>query len=486
MIRRDVPATLARRYDVVIVGAGAHGTALALECVARRLTPLVIDQHDFGAMTSWSTLRIIHGGLRYLQSLDLRRFRSSVEQRRWWLRLFPELVRPATCLMPLYGQGMHRPSVLRAALLANDLLSWQRNRGVTEAQKVPRGRIVGPEESVRMFPGVRTDGLRGSAVWTDGSMVSPQRILIEMLRWVTAAGGSALNYVAAEGLVTRGGRVQAVRVRDEVTGTPYEVAAPMVLNASGPWCSEVVAAFGAGEPKALQPSLAFNLLLRKPLPANVSVAVSSPERGPVRFLRPMKDLTFAGTVHAPWPSDIPRTSNPTPSEAAISMFTDELTRSLPGWHVDLDDVVRVFAGLIPAEHASSAEPRRHPILIDHGRHGGPDGLHSVAGVKFTTAPAVARTLLNRVTGTPPDWARLSALRPPLRDWPSAQRLSDHGSIDEAVARLRPELAEISREESVVYGEDLVLRRLDWSLDDIHLDDTLSIISELPELALTAR
>ncbi|MEJ2083967.1 MAG: FAD-dependent oxidoreductase [Acidobacteriota bacterium] len=110
MIERN-PALFSRdSYDLLIIGGGIYGACLSLEASRRGLSSLVLERDDFGGATSWNSLRILHGGLRYLQHLDLKRFRESVAERRWFSFWFPELVRPLPCLMPLYGKSRGRRS----------------------------------------------------------------------------------------------------------------------------------------------------------------------------------------------------------------------------------------------------------------------------------------------------------------------------------------------------------------------------------------
>ena len=123
MIRRDPVAVDRSHFDLVVIGGGVYGIALALEAARRRLGVLLVERRDFGGETSWNSLHIIHGGLRSLQTMDLHRFREMVTERRWWLQEFPDLVEPLPCLMPLYGRGLRRPGVLRIALRVTDLLS---------------------------------------------------------------------------------------------------------------------------------------------------------------------------------------------------------------------------------------------------------------------------------------------------------------------------------------------------------------------------
>jgi glycerol-3-phosphate dehydrogenase len=123
IITRDPVGAVRGRYDLIVVGGGIYGVMILLEASRRRLNALLVERDDFGGQTSFNSLRIIHGGLRYLQTLDLHRFRESVSERQWFLRTFPDLIRPLPCLMPLHGDGLRRPPVLRAALAANDFLS---------------------------------------------------------------------------------------------------------------------------------------------------------------------------------------------------------------------------------------------------------------------------------------------------------------------------------------------------------------------------
>ena len=93
-IDRNWGALRDRRFDVAVVGAGIHGACVALEAVRRGLSCVLLERSDFGSQTSYNSLRIVHGGLRYLQSADLPRFFDSVAERRWFLQHMPDLVKP--------------------------------------------------------------------------------------------------------------------------------------------------------------------------------------------------------------------------------------------------------------------------------------------------------------------------------------------------------------------------------------------------------
>ena len=190
---RNIEAAEREQYDVVIIGGGIYGAMLMLESVRRGLKVLVLERGDFGSGTSFNNLRIVHGGLRYLQSLHLSRFRESVAERRWFLETFPDLVHPLPCLMPLYGGLQRNRPLLAAALAVNDRLSRKRNEGLGDDQRLPNGRVLDRDETVARFPQVRTDGLVGGALWYDAVMPDCHRLQIETMRWAASAGGTALN-----------------------------------------------------------------------------------------------------------------------------------------------------------------------------------------------------------------------------------------------------------------------------------------------------
>jgi glycerol-3-phosphate dehydrogenase len=172
-IERAIDQASGADHDLIVVGGGIYGIALTLEAARRGLSALLVERADYGGATSWANLRILHGGLRYLQSLDLVRFYQSVGERRWFLRHFPDLVRPLPCLMPLYGRGLKRPAVFRTALVLNDILSWRRNAGVTAAMHLPNGRLTSVAETAALFPAVERQGLQGGTLWHDAVMLSP-------------------------------------------------------------------------------------------------------------------------------------------------------------------------------------------------------------------------------------------------------------------------------------------------------------------------
>jgi glycerol-3-phosphate dehydrogenase len=458
---RDPAEVVGRSYDLVIVGGGVYGIMLALEAARRHLRPVLIERGDFGQATSWNSLRIVHGGFRYLQTLDLHRFRESVEERRWFLRNFPDLVRPLRCLMPLYGDGLKRPPVLRAALALNDALSRRRNRGVRADRVLPASEVLDAERMVEEFPLVDRTGLRGGAVWWDAVMTNSQRLLLEALRWACSYGAVALNYVEAGRLLVRQGRVVGLRAVDRESGAPVELLAPVVVNCAGPWSREVAERLDRDVPALFQPSLAFNVFLDRAPLAESAVAVTPRASGArTYFMHPWKGRVLAGTFHAPWTGSV-REAGPTPEQLAA--FLADLNEAVPDWGLEEHDVLRVHAGLLPAAAPGTDRLAVRETILDHGRAGGPAGLYSVSGVKFTTARRVAEKTLRTIhPGLSRDPEVLAGTERPLAVLPPDFEAFDHLRRREP-AEAAALVARLAREEAVVRVEDLMYRRTDWGM-----------------------
>jgi len=125
----------------------------------------LVERGDFAHATSASCFKIVHGGLRYLQHADLHRVRESSRERNSLLRIAPHLVRPLPVVVPTYGRGLRGKGLLRAGLLAYDIITFDRNRGITDPQRrIPRGYAVSREECLGMFPGLESKGLTGGMV----------------------------------------------------------------------------------------------------------------------------------------------------------------------------------------------------------------------------------------------------------------------------------------------------------------------------------
>lgn len=392
-IIRDPEGSAKEKYDLIIIGGGIYGVMLSYEAAKRGLQALLIDRRDFGGATTFNCLRILHGGLRYLQTMDLHRFRESVAERRWFLKHFPGLVSPLPCLMPLYGAGLRRPAILNIAVGINDFLSRKRNAGIIEENHIPRGKTISIEETGRIFPKIDTSGLKGGVVWYDAYMPDPQFILLEILKKSCLLGSTAINYLKVEQVNVKNHRITGVSAQDQLSGRTYKYQSEVVVNAAGPWCRELANSVDKDYPELFRSSIAWNVLFDRPALSDHALAVAPKKRAArTYFLLPWKGRLLAGTGHDPW---IGGTDHPEPTEHMMKDFLDDLNLAVPKLQIALNDILHVFSGLLPVSRSGGVDLTKREVTIDHSKTGGPSGLYSVSGIKFTTARLVADKMLNK-------------------------------------------------------------------------------------------
>jgi glycerol-3-phosphate dehydrogenase len=400
-IKREVKKHTKEKYDLIIVGGGIYGVMLSLEASRRNLRSLFLEKEDFCGKTSHNHLRTVHGGIRYLQSLDLPRFKESVSERKWFLQYFPEFTQVMPCLMPLYNKGIYRKSILGAALLMNDMLSFNRNASVNKERHLPIGKILSKKETKEIFPLVDADGLKGSAAWYDACLTEYQRFYIELLKLSCHSGAAALNYVKVTGLLCHQEKTVGVKTVDEVSGDPVEFKAPVVINATGPGVRDTAALFDKDYPRLFKKRLLlWNVLFDREALSSHALGLSTTKGGGhTYFIHPWKNRLLVGTGEIVVEKSESETEVPAPE---LEKFIQDLNHMVPGLNLSRKNILRVYPGILPAEPNGKLTAR--PAFIDHGKDGGPKGLYSISGVKFTTSRLVADRTLKRIF---PDANRLS-------------------------------------------------------------------------------
>ena len=431
---------------------------LALEASLRNVKTLLIEQHDYGAHTSYNSLRILHGGFRYLQNFDLRRLYESARERFWYFNFFPELTHALPSLMPLYGNGLRRPQILGPALKAYDVLTGSIRNGANCQQIIPTGRMLGAKETINQCCFFPEKGLQGGAVWYDGFIPDTQRLLIGALRWGCEYGLQALNYVRATDIVKHRGKTVGLLVQDEETNSEYQFDCELVVNAAGPWCRDVATHFDQDEPLLFHSMLAWNVLFNRPAISHYATAVSSPgPLGRMYFIVPWKGMMFAGTGHAPWRN---HSRDPHPTREQLNRFCSDLNHTLPGIDLEENDIIHVFAGLQSAKKEGGTDFAKRDVYVRHADMGGPEGLHSISGIKFTTARKVAEKTIHRLfPAMKNNEGSLHSLFPPPPDATRKAGIYDFNwSPVQGARQWKEELAELILKEAVVHLDDLILRR----------------------------
>src|SRR5438034_4190097 len=235
-MRRDVDRLTAQTFDVLIVGGGIYGLTIAYDAVQRGLSVALIEADDFGSGASFNHLRTIHGGLRYLQTLDVGRARESFRERHTLARIAPHAVQPLVFALPITRSLTRGKLAMRGGFLLDRLVratSGGRGRDLPPSLRLRAGRVISRAKAIEQFPGLKRQGLVGAAVWYDYETTEADRLTFA---WAIAAaehGAVLANHVEATAPLLDRQRVRGVRARDHESGRELEISSAITVNAAG-------------------------------------------------------------------------------------------------------------------------------------------------------------------------------------------------------------------------------------------------------------
>jgi glycerol-3-phosphate dehydrogenase len=434
-----------REYDVLIIGAGAFGAAAARDAALRGLRTALIERADFGGATSAECFKVVHGGIRYLQHADVSRLRASCHERSALLRIAPHLVQPLPIAVPTYGHGRRGRAFLAAGACAYDLLTLDRNSGITDRQRqIRRSRLLSRACLLELFPHLRAPGLSGAVVFEDGQMYNPARLVLAFVSSAVDAGATACNYIEATKFLWRGSSVCGVRARDRLTGEEFDVRARLTLNAAGPWADYLQndpEHFGAWRRPPFSRD-AYFIVDRAPTSEyGVAVQGLSRDKDAVLgratrhlFAVPWRDKTLIGVWHTLFP-EFPDAAHVRPDE--IETWMAELNSVYPTLRLSPHEVTFAHCGLVPfGETATATELSfgKESRLIDHRAAHGVAGLVSLVGIRYTTARADAARALEVLLRQLPRAPRgVDTALPPL----TGGEIADFAAFEAQALRNKP-------------------------------------------------
>ena len=213
-MKRDLPALTNSRFDLLVVGAGIYGATIAWDAAQRGLSVALIDRGDFGGGTSANSAKTVHGGIRALQTGQLRELRSFVRERRTLCRIAPHLVHRLPFVIPTYSGITRHRLTMRAAFRLYDLLARDRNDRLDRSKQLPASRLVSRAECLELNPMIAPNGVTGGIIWHDCQMYNADRVVLAFVRSAVDAGATAANYLEVTGWISDGKRVSGVTAQD--------------------------------------------------------------------------------------------------------------------------------------------------------------------------------------------------------------------------------------------------------------------------------
>ncbi|MER8091274.1 FAD-dependent oxidoreductase [Streptomyces sp. NPDC058316] len=371
-------------YDLLVIGGGILGISTAWHAAQSGLRVALVDAGDFAGATSSASSKLLHGGLRYLQTGAVKLVAENHFERRAVSRqVAPHLANPLTFYLPVYKGGPHGAAKLGAGVFAYSALSAFGD-GV--------GHVISPAKAQRDVPELRTDNLKAVAVYGDDQM-NDARMALMTVRAAVDAGAVVLNHAAVTGLRFTKGRVTGADLEDRTDGTEFGVDARLVLNATGPWVDHLRAMEDPNAAPSIRLSKGAHLVLKRTSPWKAALATPI-DKYRITFALPWEDMLLLGTTDEEYegdPADVAVTEKDTAQildEAAFSVRDQQLSRDL---------ITYSFAGLrvLPGGPGDTSKAKRETVVTE-----GRGGMLSVAGGKWTTFRHIGRTVMNKLAALP--------------------------------------------------------------------------------------
>ncbi|MGH9504759.1 MAG: FAD-dependent oxidoreductase [Terriglobales bacterium] len=373
------------RFQVIVIGGGINGVAIARECARAGRRTLLIEQHDFAAGTTSRATRIIHGGLRYLEHAELGLVRESLLERRRLLEERPHLVHPIHFLLALDQNSGRSAFAIRTGLWLYRHLGGGRLQGGSSRED--------QHKLERLLDSGRRWSIFG---YEDAQCEFPERLVAEWLVEAVEAGAVVRNHTQVLAVDVRHRRAVGVLLREQFSGKEERVEGAWIINATGPWADRICqrSRIETQGPMVGGVRGSHIVVPRFAGAPDAAVYTEAVDKRPI-FVIPWNQQVLVGTTEV---SDQGDPAKVQPSSEEIDYLVRSLLRLFPTIKLSAADIRYSFAGVRPLPFApkekTSAVSRKH-YLHDHA----PDGAEhmiSVIGGKLTTAAELARQCASRI------------------------------------------------------------------------------------------
>ncbi|MFA6450149.1 MAG: glycerol-3-phosphate dehydrogenase/oxidase [bacterium] len=399
-MKRFIEGYSGKEYDVIVIGGGITGAAVAYDAASRGLYVALVEKQDFGGATSAATSKLIHGGFRYLANFELLIVRESLKERRILSNIAPNLVYPIQVLVPCYNKGITKHTgFFRLGMILYDSLSFDKGRTWDASKSIGLHKAIPISDAVKMEPALPRDGLKKVFSYYDCASLFPERLTLAFIKSAVKRGADVSNYCKVEEFIFEGDKkkIAGVRVKDLINKRDVELKGKLTINCGGPWADLILnaAAGGAEKGKRIKRSEGIHIITKKPVCNNMLAMITSSGKGCV--VASWRGHTLIG------PTDKEYNGNPDDykvTKQAILELIDAANESLRGTdRIEYKDVVHAYGGLRPLIEDKSRDVRessRKYEIHDNAKDGF-DGLITVEGGKYTTSRNLAANALKVVT-----------------------------------------------------------------------------------------
>ncbi len=387
-------------FDLLIIGGGITGSAIAWDASLRGYSVAVIEKKDFGHATSMATSKLIHGGLRYLENFDFGLVRESLRERRHMSNMVPHQIRPLPFLMPMYDMNIVSKYYLKAGLSLYDMLSFDKNLLKEKSNRLENHRWLSTKEALEHEPSLTQEKLSGAFFYYDLQSIHPERINIDFLLSASSHGAIVSNYLQVSDImynkISEQKKICGVKVKNQLENNEeFMISSKTIVNCSGPWIQTTLDKIELNVSHKVVLSKGIHLLMPK-RQRDQAIFITTKDNKHLLIL-PWLNYTLLGTTDTEYDGS--------PDEVSVSKeeaknFLGLINEYYPV-NYQFEDIIHSYSGLrvlvIPTyvNKEKTYKISRRPEIIDHEQEG-MSGLISVVGGKYTTSRGLAERVVDHI------------------------------------------------------------------------------------------
>jgi glycerol-3-phosphate dehydrogenase len=374
--------------DILVIGGGVNGLAVAREAASRGWQAAVVDAEDFGAGTSGTSSRLIHGGIRYLENLEFHLVRESLRERERLLQTAPHLVKPFPLLIPFYRHNQRSGFIMRLGMFLYDVLSFDKS--------TPLHKPLSKVEVELMYPGLESGDLYGAVLYYDAQVANAERLCVEQALDVASFGGRIHNHLKVTGLSKSEEGGVSVQLTDTLTNLKLVQPARVVVNASGPWVDMVLSGSTEQAARLIGGTKGSHMTVG-PFPGapKTGVHYEAVSDGRAILVLPLPDGNYLiGSTDIFFEGD---PADAVMSDEEIAYLLEEVNTLIPGAGLDTRSVLHTVAGVRPLPYSPDARSAGQVSRNHHvSSHPTIKNLFSISGGKLTTHRALGELAMKVV------------------------------------------------------------------------------------------
>ena len=367
-------------FDLLVIGGGITGAGIARDAALRGLKTALVERQDFAGGTSSRSARVIHGGVRYIESFQFAVVRQACAERNRLAALAPHLVTPMPFILPAY----HKWSRYAKVQIGLSLYDWLGN-------PAQRRQTLTARQLTAAEPGLSHQGLVGAMRYHE-QVADDARLTLTTIRSAWQHGAVVLNYAEVQDFLKRQGQIVGAVVQDCLTNSTVEIQAQVVVNATGPWNDAVRRLDETAPLPTVRPNKGIHLVVpRAQLP--IRHAVDFPAEGGHRtmYAVPWRHTCLVGTTDTDYDGDLDQIHA---ARDEVAWILASVNRAFPEAGLRPADILSTFAGARPLVNSDADKAyrasREHQITTSRS------GLISIVGGKLTTHRVMAKAIVDLV------------------------------------------------------------------------------------------